>query len=95
MLIDLRKIFLVPAPNKIVGLDLVPFSEMVVNHCCRSKRRRDYHSILLSSQNDQAGVKRNFRLAKFLTSRHVLTHRVIFYMSNTLRKLIIGLRDSS
>ena len=53
--IDLWKIFLVPPPNKIVGLDLAPFSGMVVNHCCRSKNRRNYHNILLSSQNDQAG----------------------------------------
>jgi len=34
-----------------------------------------------------AGVKWNFLLAKFLTSRHVLMGRVIFYISNTLRKL--------
>jgi len=27
--------------------------------------------------------------AKFLTSRHVRKHRVIFYVSNTLRKLMI------
>jgi len=27
--------------------------------------------------------------AKFLTSRHVHVHRVLFYMSNTLRKLMI------
>jgi len=27
--------------------------------------------------------------AKFLTSRHVRMHRVIFYISNTLRKLMI------
>jgi len=31
----------------------------------------------------------NFRLAKFLTSRHVRMHRVIFYIPNTLRKLMI------
>jgi len=24
--------------KNIVGLDLAPFSEMVVNHCCRSKK---------------------------------------------------------
>jgi len=53
--IDLWKIFLVPPPKKIVGLDLAPFSEMVVNHCCRSKKRRNYHNILLSSQNYQGG----------------------------------------
>jgi len=27
--------------------------------------------------------------AEFLTSRHVRMHRVIFYISNTLRKLIV------
>jgi len=36
-----------------VGLDLAPFSEMVDNHCCRSQE--NYHSILVSSQNDQTG----------------------------------------
>jgi len=30
------KIFLVQPSNKIVGLDLAPSSEMVVNHCCRN-----------------------------------------------------------
>jgi len=35
--IDLWKILLVPPPNKIVGLDLVPFSEMVVNHVVEAK----------------------------------------------------------
>jgi len=49
------EIFLVWPPNKIVGLDLGPFSEMVVNHCCRSKKRCNYQSILLFSQNDQTG----------------------------------------
>jgi len=37
--IDLWKFFLVPPPNKILGMDLVPFSEMVVNHCCKSKKK--------------------------------------------------------
>jgi len=35
---------------------------------------------------------KNFRTEfqeKFLTSRHVPMHRVIFYISNTLRKLMI------
>jgi len=31
--------------NKIVGLDLTPFSEMVENHCCRSKKNVSYHNI--------------------------------------------------
>jgi len=53
--IDLWKFFLVPPPNKILGMDLVPFSEMVVNHCCKSKKRPNYHSIFLSGQNNQAG----------------------------------------
>ena len=35
------------------------------------------------------GVKRNFWLANFLTSRNVRMHRVTFYMQNTLRKLMI------
>jgi len=39
--------------NKIVGLDLPPFSEMVENRCCISKKNLNYHNILLSSQNDQ------------------------------------------
>jgi len=34
------------------------------------------------------GVKRNFWLAKFLTSRYVRMHRVKFYTQNVLRKLI-------
>jgi len=38
----------------------------------------------------RACVKRNFWLAKFLTSRQVRMHRAIFYISNTLRKLMIG-----
>jgi len=44
--IDLWKILFVRPSNKIVGLDLASFSEMVVNHCCRSKKRRNYHSAL-------------------------------------------------
>jgi len=28
--------------NKIVGLDLAPFSAMVENHCCRSNVSREY-----------------------------------------------------
>jgi len=36
-----------------------------------------------------SGVKPNFWLAKFLTSRHVRMHRLIFCISNTLRKLMI------
>ena len=36
--IDLWKTFFVRPSNKIVGLNLAPFSEMVVNHCCRSKK---------------------------------------------------------
>jgi len=41
--------------NQIVGLDLVPFSEMVKTHCCRSRKNVNYHNILLSSENDQTG----------------------------------------
>jgi len=37
----------------------------------------------------RTGVKRNFWLAKFLTSHHVRMHRVILYIPNTLIKLII------
>jgi len=36
-----------------------------------------------------SAVKRNFSLAEFLTSPHLRMHRVIFYTSNTLRKLMI------
>jgi len=35
--IDMWKKIVRPS-NKVVGLDLAPFSEMVVNHCCRSKK---------------------------------------------------------
>jgi len=35
------------------ALDLAPFGDMVESHCCRSKKNVNYHSILLSSQNDQ------------------------------------------
>jgi len=35
------------------------------------------------------GVKRNSWLAKFLTSRHVHMHKIIFYISNTQIKLMI------
>jgi len=42
--------------NKIVGLDLARFNEMVENHCCRSKKNVNNHNILLSSQNDQPGL---------------------------------------
>jgi len=48
------KIF-VRLSNKIVGLNLAPFSEMVENHCCRSKKNVNYQYVLLSSQNDQTG----------------------------------------
>jgi len=36
-------------------LDLAPFREIVENHYCRSKKNVAYHSILLSTQKDQAG----------------------------------------
>ena len=39
------------------------------------------------------GVKWNFWLAKFRTSRHVGMHKVVFYISNTLRKLMIRAQD--
>ena len=43
--------------NKIAGLDLAPFNEMVEKHCCKYKKNINYHNeyliILLSSQNDQ------------------------------------------
>jgi len=35
-------------------------------------------------------LKNHWWKANFLTSRHVRMHRVIFYISNTLRKLMIG-----
>jgi len=41
------------------------------------------------SFTQKPGVKRNFWLAKFLTSRHVRMYTVIFYISHTLRKLMI------
>jgi len=43
--------------------------------------------------SSNASVKRNFWLAKFLTSRHVCVLRVTFCMSNTLRKLMIRAQD--
>ena len=39
-------------------------------------------------------VKRNFWFAKFLSLHHVHMHRVIFYITNTLIKLIFALRNS-
>jgi len=36
-----------------------------------------------------AVVKRNFWLAKFLTSRYMRMHRATFNISNTLRKLMM------
>ena len=53
--IDLRETFLCGSRYKIVGLALAPFSEIVENHCCGSKKNVNYHSTLLPSQNDQAG----------------------------------------
>jgi len=46
--IDLWQIFFVRLSNKIGGLDLAPFSEMVENHCCKSKNG-NYQKILLST----------------------------------------------
>jgi len=40
--------------NKIVGLHFAPFSEMVKNRYCRSKKNVNYHNILLYRQNDQS-----------------------------------------
>jgi len=37
----------------------------------------------------RTGITCNFWLAKFLTSHHARMHRVIFYILNTLMKLII------
>jgi len=49
-----------------------------------------YSSVLVRSLDYyRPGVKRNFWIVKFLTSRHVRMHRAIFYISNTLRKLMI------
>ena len=44
----------------------------------------------------QSGVKRNFWLAKLLTSRHVglRMHRVIFYISIRSENLWLGISDS-
>jgi len=47
--------FFVRLSNKIVGLDLAHFSEMVENHYSQSKKNVIHHIILLSSQNDQTG----------------------------------------
>jgi len=44
---------------------------------------------IIFQKQDRISVKRNFWLAKFLTSRHMRMHRIIFYLSNTLRKLMI------
>jgi len=38
---------------------------------------------------DRCVHEKSRRQAKFLTSRHVRMHRVIFYISNTLRKLMV------
>jgi len=47
--IDLWHKILLRLSNRIVGLDLAPFSEMVENHCCRSTKNVNYHNILLST----------------------------------------------
>jgi len=47
------------------------------------------NSLSCRISNWQTVVKRNFWLAKFLTSYHVRMHRVIFYIPNTLIKLLI------
>jgi len=47
-------------------------------------------SSILWNQIDHPGVKGNFSFAKFLTSCHERMHRVIFYISNALIKLMIG-----
>jgi len=46
--IDLWPKFFVRLSNKIGGLDLALFSEMVENHCCKSRKYGNYHNILLS-----------------------------------------------
>jgi len=49
--------------------------------------RRDVHGLDFGFFGP--GVKRNFRLAKFLTLHHIRMHKEIFKISNTLRKLMI------
>jgi len=44
----------------------------------------DIHNLISNGNRCQA----KFLLAKFLTSRHVRMNKVIFYMSNTLRKVM-------
>jgi len=52
--------------------------------------RNDRRLLLLPElkSDSGSGVRRNFWLAKFLTSHHVRMRKVIFYISNTLIKLI-------
>ena len=55
--------------------------------------RENYHWVPIireiGSLHVHTGVKRNFWLTKFLTSHQARMHRVIFYIPNTLIKLII------
>jgi len=62
--------------KKIVGLDLVPFSEMVENHGCKSKKNVNYHNILLSSQNDQTGSVVVWRSKKnwAITNKYIIKY---------------------
>jgi len=46
--IDMWQKLFVRLSSKVIGLDLAPFSEMVGNHCCKSKKNVNCH-ILLSS----------------------------------------------
>jgi len=56
MSIDMWKNLFVRPAIKIVGLDLVPFSEMVENHCSRSKKNVNYHNILHSVRIIKPGL---------------------------------------
>jgi len=49
----------------------------------------DWNLICADLMEKISGVKRNFWLAKFLTSHHVRMHRVNIYIPNTLIKLIV------
>jgi len=76
--------------GRIISVVACCHSANLCAHAARPFRSQQLRSLLLLPKlKCDPSVKRNFWLAKFLTSHHVNMHRVIFYISNTLRKLMI------
>jgi len=72
------------------GLDECHFlGKTLLNFGCTDRCRSLNKSWFVKFQKFRTRCQRNFWLAKFLTSRHVRMQRAIFYISNTLRKLLI------